>query len=324
MINQDNVKDIIINFTSIFYEALPFIILGSIISGILEHVVPQAWTTKFIPKNRILAIALGCLLGLIFPMCECGIVPVMRRLLRKGVPLSCCVAYMMAGPVINIVVIGSTIAAFSAYDGGWYIVGLRVGLAFVVAFVTAMIVEWQYRKYGIELLVPAARPTEKDAADNNNNNSGNRLGLIAETALHDFVDITVFLTLGAALASVSRLFFTSEEVANFAVARPIMAILLMMGLAFVLCLCSEADAFVAASFSTLPPAPKLAFLVMGPMLDIKLLILFTRVYRARLIWIIVGSVVLQTFAYNLIVHFTVPPWVGSAIPRGAAVGGAGP
>jgi uncharacterized membrane protein YraQ (UPF0718 family) len=315
VLNPDNVKDIIINFTSIFYEALPFIILGSIISGVLEHIVPQAWTTKFIPKNRILAIALGCLLGLVFPMCECGIVPVMRRLLRKGVPLSCCVAYMMAGPVINVVVIASTIVAFTAYDGGWYVVGLRIGQAFVVAFVTALIVDWQYRQHGVELLVPAARPVDQ----NDNDNAalaGRKLAMITETALHDFVDITVFLTLGAALASVTRLFFTPDDVANFAVARPVAAILVMMLLAFVLCLCSEADAFVAASFSTLPPAPKLAFLVLGPMLDIKLLVLFTRVYRARLIWIIVASVIIQTFVYNLIVHFTVPPWVGSAIPRG--------
>src|SRR5574338_371120 len=102
-------------------------------------------------------------------MCECGIIPVMRRLLRKGLPLSCCVAYLLAGPIINFVVLLSTFAAFSGTKAGldvsagssyqmgsWWMMGLRAGLGFLVAFVTAHIVEWQYRKYGPRLLKPLA------------------------------------------------------------------------------------------------------------------------------------------------------------------------
>src|SRR5262245_22969265 len=85
-------------FLSIFLEAMPFIVLGAIISGFLEELVPQSLVTRFVPRNRTFAILLSGLLGLAFPMCECGIVPVMRRLLRKGLPLSCCIAYMLAGP----------------------------------------------------------------------------------------------------------------------------------------------------------------------------------------------------------------------------------
>jgi uncharacterized membrane protein YraQ (UPF0718 family) len=120
--------------------------------GVLEHVVPQQLITRFVPKFRPAAIALSCLLGLIFPMCECGIVPVMRRLLRKGLPLSCCVAYMMAGPVINPVVILSTVVAFKTFPGGWWVVGLRIGLAFVVAFITGCIVDRMHREYGDDQL----------------------------------------------------------------------------------------------------------------------------------------------------------------------------
>src|SRR5262249_10589875 len=88
-------------FLSILLEAMPFIVLGAVIAGFLEELVPQRLVTRFIPRNGVLAIGLSALLGLVFPMCECGIVPVMRRLLRKGLPLSCCVAYMLAGPIIN-------------------------------------------------------------------------------------------------------------------------------------------------------------------------------------------------------------------------------
>lgn len=305
---QDQIRDVILTFTSIFYEALPFIILGSVISGILEHVVPQQAITRFIPRYRPAAIALSCLLGLIFPMCECGIVPVMRRLLRKGLPLSCCVSYMMAGPVINFVVLFSTYAAFNAFEYGWWVIGLRAGLSYIVAFVTGLIIDRQYAKYGNELLTPSTRP---DAPGDDHIHEApktwaGKLAAISETALGDFVDITVFLTLGAGLSAITRLLFSVDQIEAFGVNYPVLAILAMMGLAIALCLCSEADAFVAASFSTLPVAPKVAFLVLGPMLDLKLYLLFTRVFRMRVIWIIIFSVVIQTFTYSLAVHYFMP------------------
>src|SRR5437868_6206966 len=92
---------------------MPFIVLGVVLSGLLEEFVPQKLVARIIPRSRVLAIAIGGLLGILFPMCECGIIPIMRRLLRKGVPLSCCTCYMLAGPIINVVVMISTFAAFS-------------------------------------------------------------------------------------------------------------------------------------------------------------------------------------------------------------------
>src|SRR3954447_19708671 len=109
--------DLILTFTSIIYEALPFIVLGVVLAGLLEEFVPQQLIAYIVPKSpwmKVGAIAVGGLLGLIFPMCECGIIPVMRRLLRKGIPLSVCVCYMMAGPIINVVVMVCTYKAFSA------------------------------------------------------------------------------------------------------------------------------------------------------------------------------------------------------------------
>src|SRR5437588_10169363 len=116
---------------------MPFIVLGVVIAGVLEEFVPQRFITRIIPRSRPLAIAISGLLGLIFPMCECGIIPVMRRLLRKGLPLSCCVAYILAGPIINVVVMLSTYVAFAPYEtqlmGGAWMVSLRVGLGYLVA-----------------------------------------------------------------------------------------------------------------------------------------------------------------------------------------------
>ena len=160
--DYEQLKQLISVFTSIVYEALPFIVLGVVIAGLLEEFVPQQAIAKIIPRIRPLAIALGALLGLVFPMCECGIIVVMRRLLRKGLPLSVCVAYMLAGPVINVVVMTSTYFAFDPPDpkayifgGPHYVVALRVGLAFITAVITGLVVERLWKKDGWSLLIPS-------------------------------------------------------------------------------------------------------------------------------------------------------------------------
>jgi uncharacterized membrane protein YraQ (UPF0718 family) len=356
------IHNFLVLFTSILYEALPFIVLGAIIAGILEELVPQRFVVKVIPRSRLLAIAIGGLLGLLFPMCECGIIPVMRRLLRKGVPLSCCVCYMLAGPIINVVVMASTFVAFSGMEnvtiasseertpggtwmlaphrvtqerqdirqiGGWGMMGLRMGLGYLVAIGASLIVEWQYRKHGAALLSESVtRDAALGAGDDEDNDVAKgprptvmqRLSNISETALHDFVDITVFLILGALLAALTRQLLHPQEIADLSRNYPVVSILLMMGLAIVLCLCSEADAFVAASFTTLQPAAKLAFLVLGPMLDFKLYMMYTRVFRPRLIWTIIASVVVQVFLWSLLTHFAWEAYVArvTATPAPAA------
>ncbi len=121
--------------------------------------------------------------------------------------------------------------------------------------------------------------------------------------MHDFVDITVFLIIGALLAASARIFITPERMGELSRQHFIPAILLMMGLAIVVTLCSEADAFVAASFVTLRPSAKLAFLVLGPMLDFKLYFMYTRIFRPRLIVTIYVAIITQVFVYSVGVHY---------------------
>jgi uncharacterized membrane protein YraQ (UPF0718 family) len=318
-----SIKNFIIRFRSIVWEALPFIILGAVIAGLLEELLPQQFIARVLPRNRFLAILPAGLLGLVFPMCECGIIPVMRRLLRKGLPLSCCVAYLLAGPIVNLVVLGSTYVAFSGMEnafeggkpsyqmGGWWMVAFRAGLGYLVALVTAVVVEWLARRYkGREdqLLTPSTLPgrlpvlEEEDLEAPRRRTLWERVNNISETALHDFVDITVFLILGALLAAATGLFLNADRIAELSREHALLAIVLMMVLAVVLCLCSEADAFVAASFVTLRPSAKVAFLVLGPMLDFKLYMMYTRVFRPRLIWTIYACVVGQVLLYSYLTH----------------------
>jgi uncharacterized membrane protein YraQ (UPF0718 family) len=326
---------LIVIFTSIIYEALPFVVLGVVLAGLLEEFVPQQLISRFIPQRKAyvgLAIAAGGVLGLIFPMCECGIIPVMRRLLRKGIPLSVCVCYMLAGPIINVVVITSTATAFSGQPPipisedreiplGIAFAALRVGLGFIVAFNTSVVVEWQWRRHGTALLAPllvkdtrsAARPKDDDGGPARRT-WGQSLSNVSETALHDFIDIMAFLVLGAFIAAVARPIISNPDlgIENVIKGSPVLAILLMMGFAIAFCLCSEADAFVAANFQPIelwPLASKLAFLVLGPMLDFKLYLMFTRVYRHRLIFTIISCVVVQVFVYSVVVNWVDETWL---------------
>ncbi|MCS7167485.1 MAG: permease [Gemmatales bacterium] len=346
---SDNaVERFLVIFISIFFEALPFIALGALISGTLEELLPQGAITRLLPRRRSLAMGASALLGLMFPMCECGIVPVMRRLLRKGLPLSCAVAYMLAAPVINPVVIASTWAAFSGDRSGldgltsMQMVGWRVGLAFVTAVTVAHVVQWADVRYGPEALLLPIRGAAWPRAERNNSPEAAddppgatvekksavresealpfahahrasdptpprwpwyvRLANIAEIAIHDFLEITCFLILGATLAAIVQ---SAELISYFPALKdlPILAVPAMMLLAVLLCLCSEADAFVAANLIAIPFGGKLAFLVLGPMLDLKLYMMYTRVFRPRLIWTIIGSVAITVGLLALSAHY---------------------
>lgn len=303
-------ESLILAFTSIIYEALPFIVLGVLIAGLLEEFVPQQAIAKIIPRNRVLAIGLGGLLGLVFPMCECGIIVVMKRLLRKGLPLSVCVCYMLSGPIMNVVVISSTYVAFtnnSIYGSPEAVVALRVGLGYLVAVITAIVVEWQFRIHGTTLLHPSLLKglRQADSADAVEKHTWSEsLNNITSTALHDFVDIMAFLIMGACLAAGGKAFMKASGIDQAVEQTPAVAIILMMAIAIIFCLCSEADAFVAANFSTTwPAASKIAFLVLGPMLDFKLYLMYTRVFRTRLILTIIMTLVVQVFVYCMILHY---------------------
>jgi hypothetical protein len=335
------ISDFLIIFSSILWEAMPFIVLGAVIAGVLEEFLPQQLIARILPKSVLPSIVIGALLGLVFPMCECGIVVVMRRLLRKGLPLSASIAYMLAGPILNVVVIGSTWMAFENFKIAPEVVGLRMGGGFLVACLTALIVHVQYKKYGNSLLTAMAMPrdpTPTPVASRPNKNESSkveekfakavqaepveivpprktildRLGNISGTALHDFVDITVFLILGAVLAALARQQIGSEQIASFSQRQPLLAIPVMMCLAILICLCSEADAFVAASFTNMHISAKVAFLVLGPMLDLKLLMMFSRVFKPRLIITIVTSTFMLVLLFALAVHgiYEMNHWTG--------------
>jgi uncharacterized membrane protein YraQ (UPF0718 family) len=257
------------------------------------------------------------LLGLIFPMCECGVVPVIRRLIRKGLPASCAVTYMLSAPVISPVVLLSTYAAFNQQQplrmmlfraGLTYLVAVGVGLIvsrlrveqFLNPSVVAQLAGAQ-RKNTFQLSrapLPDAPPSGESAIAASGNAEAaqvlgeiereleptflGRLRLALARGAADFLDVAIFVVIGAALTAVFNTSVPRESIMPLA-QNPWLSTAAMMGLAFSLALCSTSDAFIAATFTTFPFGAKLAFLTLGAMMDVKLIFLYRLVFRKRFI-----------------------------------------
>src|SRR5688572_4719537 len=99
-------------FLGIFIEAVPFLLLGTLTSGLIEAFIQPQDIVRYMPKNRVLSTIIGAFLGIMFPVCECGIVPVVRRLFKKGLPVSVGITFLLAAPFMNPIVFASTFIAF--------------------------------------------------------------------------------------------------------------------------------------------------------------------------------------------------------------------
>lgn len=285
-----------ITFISIVLEAFPFMLLGTFVGGFIEVFVPQEKITRWLPEGRFATVFIAAGLGIFFPVCECAVVPVVRRLLNKGVPLSAAIAFLLGGPIVNPVVAASTAVA---YFFDWSIIVNRLAFGYAIAVTTGILMDTFFTKAQAirsDILVSQNFSHHPESADKGGSISLRRkIGGAVNHAANDFFDIGRFLVIGAFLAAliqtmVPRYLFSSVA------STPVSSILIMMVLAIVLNLCSEADAFVAASlqWTLVPISAQLAFMILGPMLDIKLLLMYGRVFRGRAI------IVLSSLTFMLV------------------------
>lgn len=327
-------------FISILIEALPFVLIGVFIAGFIQMFISEKFIARVIPKNKFLAVIVGSLIGVFFPSCECGIVPIVRNLLAKGVPLHAGIAFMLTAPIINPVVLFSTYVAFGST---WEVPLLRVAGSLVVALVVGNIIAYFYKGTGLkDRFLKYETASEKVAVPTGNlaiagGNSeittSHFQALEVETETHhehihhhhdeahaheemplsqkiwhtvqhavdEFFSVGKYLVFGALLAAAMQTYIKTSTLVSIG-HGPILSILLMMVLAFVLSLCSEADAFIAASFrSVFSTQSIVAFLVFGPMLDIKNLMMMLGAFKARFVVLIVTSVTIVVFLYALVI-----------------------
>jgi uncharacterized membrane protein YraQ (UPF0718 family) len=286
-----SLSDFSFSFLSVVLEGVPFILMGVVLSGLIDVFLPPRVLARILPRNAAAGILMGGALGAVLPMCECGIVVVIRRLLQKGLPLSNAIAYMLAAPVVNPIVAVSTYAAFRG-QGPMEMMLCRIGLSFVVAVIMASIVYFLRRSTVLREDLVAGQVDTDDHHDHRS--AGKKSAAAVRAATKDFLDVTVFFVLGAAVATLFNTSVNQQVIMPLAEDR-MLAVGSMMALASLLSLCSTSDAFVAATFTAFPSAAKLAFLVFGPVVDLKLIFIYGLVFRKRFIVFLVLGLFLLVF-----------------------------
>ncbi len=328
--------DFALNFLSLFLEGAPYILLGTLISGFIDVYMPSSLMDRLVPKNKFAAIFSCGLMGLILPVCECAVVPVIRRLVSKGLPISCAFTYMLAAPIVNPITIWSTWHAFSEQDQ-WWVVLSRIGMGYGVAVLVGIIllalpVEKVLRDSILKTLRSVKDKKAKSAEDetccghdhdhsqdhshshdcghdhahdhdhsNANEDEGcghdhshahshshahdggnNRIVMAMRSGVQDAMDVAVYFSIGVCLTAMFNIWYVMNQEM---MAEHLDSIWLetggMMALAFVLSLCSTSDAFMAATLRGVGIGSKMAFMVLGPMLDVKLLFLYQTVMRKK-------------------------------------------
>lgn len=262
------------NFTTIFIsiilEALPFILLGALVSALIQVFISEETIAKIIPRNKVLGFIAASLMGFIFPVCECAIIPIAKRLIKKGLPLGFGVTFMLAVPIANPVVLLSTFYAFPDHPS---VAIMRGGFAILAAITVGVLIS----------IVEGDNPSPLRSSDyaleggcycGCDSNNGlykyqSKFKIILDHTIREFLSISKYLILGAFISGVFQTIISRSLIVSVG-NKPMASIAVMMMLAFTLSICSEADAFIASSFvSQFTIGSILGFLLLGPMVDIK-------------------------------------------------------
>jgi len=320
-------------FLSLLVEAIPFLLLGVLFSGLLQFFVDERRLLAILPKNPLLGAFTGSCIGFLFPVCECGNVPVARRLLMQGAPVSVAIGFLLAAPTINPIVFWATWTAFRDQPE---IVFLRVGFSLAIATVIGFIFSVQtdlrpllqpgvasaitmrsqsadstpsLLQSGTYFLGQSAKPLITDPSELQaammatvSKPMSFRLRLLLENTVQEMRELGAVLILGSAIAALVQVFVPRDLILSLG-QSPITSILAMILLAGVVSICSTVDSFFALSFaSTFTSGSLVAFLVFGPMIDLKGVGLMLSIFKPRAIFYLFALAAQLTFILTLFIN----------------------
>ncbi|PSM47069.1 hypothetical protein C7Y66_21750 [Chroococcidiopsis sp. CCALA 051] len=328
-------------FLSLLVEAMPFLLLGVLFSGILLLFVDERKLIAKLPKNPLLGALVGSMVGFLFPVCECGNVPVARRMLMQGVPTPVAIGFLLAAPTINPIVIWATWTAFRDQPE---IVVLRVVFSLAIATIIGWVfsVQKDLRPLLQPALAAAWQPKQQPQKDKKKTSSdllqsgtfwlsgtgdpirldasvlqanlaaatpikplSERLRLLLDNTIQELRELGSVLVIGSAIAALIQVFVPREVILNLG-GGEITSILTMMLLAAVVSICSTVDSFFALSFaSTFTSGSLLAFLIFGPTIDLKGIGLMLSIFKPRAIIYLFALVAQLTFLFTLFVNLYV-------------------
>ncbi|MEU4157291.1 permease [Actinoplanes sp. NPDC026670] len=252
-------------FVSVMVQAVPFLIFGVALSAVIAVFVPRSFWARALPRHPAAAVPVAGLAGVVLPGCECGSVPIAGSLMRRGVTPAAALAFLLAAPAINPIVLTATAVAF---PGNPEMVAARAGASLVVAVAMG----WLWLRLGRSEWIRLPRRSDLDGSS--------RARAFWASCRHDVMHAGGFLVLGAAAAATINVVVPESWMQTLA-AEPVLSVLALAALAVLLSICSEADAFVAASLSQFSLTSRLVFLVVGPMVDLKLIAMQTGVFGRR-------------------------------------------
>ncbi|EMF0258854.1 permease [Enterococcus hirae] len=301
-------------FLSIVIEALPFVLLGCLISGALQVFLTPERVKRWLPDNRFLSILTGSVLGFFFPSCECGIVPIVHQFVKKGVPVHTAFAFMLTAPIINPIVIFST---FIAFGNSWEMAGWRMVGSFVVALIIGIWLAYFQKESVLKTKIQQIidhnhhHNHHHDHTHGTNKHEEVKIGRIKQLSqqtghvlthsIDEFFDTGRYLIVGGLIAASMQTYLPTRVMLTLGSTK-LLAIIIMLLLAFTMSLCSEADAFIGSSLLSLfGTAPVVAFLVFGPMVDIKNLLMMKRYFNGRFILMLIGLIAVSVIGFTLFI-----------------------
>jgi uncharacterized membrane protein YraQ (UPF0718 family) len=290
---------------SIVLEAIPFILLGVLVSSFMHVYISDQWMSRFLPKNPVLGIIFACVLGILFPVCECGMIPVIRRLIAKGMSLYIGVVFMLVGPIVNPIVFAATYTAFRTRPEMLY---ARMGLALFVGILIGLFIYFFVKKDQMKYSSATNYDsTFTEGSIHQHSHGGSKLISTLEHAGSEFFEMGKYLMLGSFLTAAIQSFIPRGDLVDIGQGS-ISSHLFMMGFAYVLSLCSTSDAFVASSFAnTFSMGSLLTFLVFGPMLDFKSTFMMLSVFKIRFVillmsliisFVLLGAILVEHFYFT--------------------------
>ena len=314
---MDILKNIAIIFISIFFESLPFLMLGSLISSIIETFISDETFAKLIPKNKIIGSLVGVFLGFFLPACDCAVIPVSKRLLKKKVPINVAIAFMLSSPIVNPVVLLSTYYAF--YQTNPKIFWARFILGIIISLIIGIIMGVLFGKKDVitnnlDECNCASDIDEdfKELANEINRNTShhhhrkpkgtkNTIIHIFKHAAFDLFEVVKYLMIGALIASLIQVLLPRNILTLFS-SNNILSIIVLMIFAYLISLCSTSDSFVGKTLLPLFNTPSIiAYLLLGPMIDIKNTIVLLGNYKKSFVITLIILIFTVIFISSILV-----------------------
>ncbi len=252
-------------FVSVLVQAVPFLVFGVVLSAVIAVYVPRSFWARALPRHPALAVPAASMAGVVLPGCECGSVPIAGSLIRRGVTPAAALAFLLAAPAINPIVLTATAVAFPNNPE-------MVVARGVASLIVAMVIGWLWLRLGRADWIRLPHRPDLDELS--------RGRAFWAATRHDVMHAGGFLVIGAAAAATINVVVPERWLQTLA-AEPVLSVIALAVLAVLLSICSEADAFVAASLSQFSLTSRLVFLVVGPMVDLKLISMQTGVFGRR-------------------------------------------